>query len=267
MRAGRRFWKPAATVFLATLVVLGAMRCEEATKRFKPLIDSLTCAPDGIELGTPAIFEWTASDPDGQIVGFVYGLDDNPQDTWTTASACTLTGILIGSHVFFVRAEDNDGMRSDLMPCSFRVAQSTGKCTVSPSILEFGVVDIGENADLVFKITNDSTGILSGVVSATCSQYSVLGGAYSLAPSQSSYFTVRFEPESCGADTCLIDTGAGCPDVLCIGEGAGTECELSTSSLDFGVVDVGSSADRTLTLANTGCATLNGTISESCDHY
>jgi hypothetical protein len=44
-------------------------------------------------------------------------------------------------------------------------------------------------------------------------------------------------------------------------------CSLSSTSLGFGVVTVGSSADRQFTLTNTGGGTLSGTVSEACSEF
>jgi hypothetical protein len=270
MRSSRRIWNSAIVIPLAVLVILGTIKCGDDGKSFRPIIENLLCPAEGIEYGALAIFQWTGSDPDGQIVGYYYDLDDDTPETWTAASACTLTNVSVGAHLFFVQAEDDDGRRSQVVSCSFMVLEPGDECVVSPTSLDFGTVDLGSSADLSFTMTNNGAGALSGTIEESCDQYSIAsgGGSYSLGAGESRTVTVRFEPASCGTHTCTIETGVEpCPDVSCAGQGGGTGCELTPSSLDFGDVDVGSSADLTFTLTNTGCTALNGTIAESCDHY
>ena len=47
----------------------------------------------------------------------------------------------------------------------------------------------------------------------------------------------------------------------------GPVCGLSTTTLSFGSVTVGASADRSFTLTNTGGGTLSGTLTESCAEF
>jgi hypothetical protein len=44
-------------------------------------------------------------------------------------------------------------------------------------------------------------------------------------------------------------------------------CQVSPTSLDFGIVTVGNYHDKTFTITNTGGGTLAGSVSESCNHY
>ncbi len=255
---------------LAMLLILGGIKCGNEGGGSKPSIHGLSCPPDSIEYGTAAVFEWTASDPDGEIVGYYYGLDDAPLQTWTTASACTLMSVSVGSHVFLVTAVDNEDKRSDLSYCTFEVGEPGEKCAVSPTSLDFGTVAPGASADLSFTITNNGSAALSGTVGEPCDGYSIVsgGGSYSLSAGQSRTVVVRFEPASCGVHACTVETGNGaCSDVSCAGEGGGAACELSATSLDFGTVELGSSEDLTFTLTNTGCATLDGAITESCEEF
>jgi hypothetical protein len=87
-------------------------------------------------------------------------------------------------------------------------------CTVSPTTLVFGNVEIGDYTDLSFTITNDGGGTLSGTVTETCDHFSIVSGAsYSLGAGASQAVTIRFEPTSGGAKACTIDTGTDCADV------------------------------------------------------
>jgi len=153
--------------------------------------------------------------------------------------------------------------------CSGHAIEST-QCQVSPTSLDFGTVNVGSSADRTFTITNTGGGTLTGSTSESCSHYSIVsgGGSYSLGAGQSRTVMVRFAPTSSGTKTCSIITGASCSSVGCSGHAIeSTQCQVSPTSLDFGTVNVGSSADRTFTITNTGGGTLTGSTSESCSHY
>jgi formylglycine-generating enzyme required for sulfatase activity len=51
-----------------------------------------------------------------------------------------------------------------------------------------------------------------------------------------------------------------------VGEGS-TDCQVAPTSIDFGSVSVGSTADRSFTITNGGTQALSGTIGESCDPF
>ena len=150
------------------------------------------------------------------------------------------------------------------------VADPPPVCLVSSTNLNFGIVVVGDSLDKTFIIKNTGGGTLSGTVTESCADYSIVSGAgYSLGGGQSDTVMVRFKPTSGGQKDCTIDTGAAlCADVSCSGIGEpAPACEVSTTSLNFGTVTVGNSADLTFTITNTGGGTLSGSVSETCDHY
>lgn len=140
----------------------------------------------------------------------------------------------------------------------------------SPSSLAFGEVQVGSSADLTFTLENVGGGTLSGTVSESSADFSVVGEAgYNLSAGQTATFTIRFAPASAGTKACTIETGsAECPDVSCTGTGTpGPVCQIEPTALDFGQVEVGASADLTFMLQNTGGGTLSGTVSETCGEF
>ena len=141
-------------------------------------------------------------------------------------------------------------------------------CQVSPTSLDFGWLFLGSYLDKSFTITNLGEGTLARTVSESCDHYSIVsgGGPYSLGTGESVVVTVRFEPAWAGQHNCTIETSnALCISVSCIGIGTG--CQVSPTSLDFGTLTVGDYLDDTFTITNIGGETLNGSVSESCDHY
>ncbi|MBU1700292.1 MAG: M6 family metalloprotease domain-containing protein, partial [Candidatus Eisenbacteria bacterium] len=150
------------------------------------------------------------------------------------------------------------------------VGEDPPLCSVDTEEIDFGFMFIGENADAPFTITNTGGGTLTGTVSASDPNYSIVsgGGPYSLGAGQSVVVTVRFEPVIPGDNNCMIETGTDCENVSCVGmSDYPAACSVSPTNLDFGEVDIGSTLYKTFTITNIGGSTLTGTVSESCDHY
>jgi hypothetical protein len=144
-------------------------------------------------------------------------------------------------------------------------------CEVVPASLDFGEVEVDSTADLSFTITNTGGGTLHGIVTESCPHYSIVFGigAYSLDAGESRLVTVRFAPENLGEHECTIDTGSGlCVDVDCTGVGTGPICSVEPADIDFGLVNVGETADSVFTITNSGTGgILSGTVSEACEGY
>jgi len=145
-----------------------------------------------------------------------------------------------------------------------------GGCILSPSGLDFGVVELGGSAELDFTIKNDGCAAVAGSVTESCTDYEIVagGGQYSLENGDSVRVVVRFAPQGCGTRSCLIETGnPQCPDLSCAGSGGGTGCVVSTESIDFGSVSLGQWKDLSFTITNEGCGSIAGVVSEACDDY
>src|SRR5262245_29449988 len=160
---------------------------------------------------------------------------------------------------------------SDLAVTGQGVA-ATPSCGVSPTVMDFGTVVVGTSSDKTFSITNTGNTRVSGTVSESCAEFSLVGsGVYDLAPAQQATFTVHFSPTSDGSKSCTIHTGSPCADVSAGGTGQapppGPQCQVSASALSFGTVTIGQSATRTFTIRNVGGGSLNGTVSESCPQF
>jgi hypothetical protein len=99
----------------------------------------------------------------------------------------------------------------------------THACTIETGdalCVDVSCTGVGVAKDMTFTVRNPGGGVLSGAVSETCPNYSIVsgGGSYSLAPGDSLVVTVRFEPTSLGTHICTIETGdALCSDVACTG--------------------------------------------------
>lgn len=143
-------------------------------------------------------------------------------------------------------------------------------CVVTPIDLDFGSVTVGQTATRTFTIGNAGPGTLAGEVVADCAgqPFAITSGAgaYALARGQQRSVTVVFAPQQAGAYTCSIGTGDDCDDdVTLVGAATGTaQIEITPAEIDFGVLDVGDSADVSVTLSNHGTASASGSVSMDC---
>ena len=187
--------------------------------------------------------------------------------------------------------------------CAPFVARGTGvpppTCLVSPAKLAFGVIDVGETADIVLRITNTGGGNVSGTVSVggpaiakanggggarrgassargganaalPCDAFTIVGDAsYNLDAGESDSVIVRFAPVDEGESQCVIETGSPlCVDPIASGKGfIAPQCEIEPPSLDFGMIAIGQGVDRALTIRNAGGSVLAGTVTETCDAF
>jgi hypothetical protein len=97
-------------------------------------------------------------------------------------------------------------------------------CDVSPRSLSFGVVAVGDSADLTFTIANSHYYVISGTVEESCDDFSIVGDpTYYLGPDYQQEFTVRYSPQTPGPKFCEISTGVQCTPVLCTGSDVSNE--------------------------------------------
>jgi hypothetical protein len=138
-------------------------------------------------------------------------------------------------------------------------------CSLSATTLAFGTVTVGSTADQSFTITNTGGGTLSGTVSESSPEFAMSGTAsYSLDAGEAATFTLHFSPTSAGAKVCTLATGSSlCGTVLASGTGqsATPVCYVQTTSLDFGTLDYGVTANRQIAIQNAGGGTLTGSLS------
>jgi len=103
--------------------------------------------------------------------------------------------------------------------CSDIYVTGTGgsTCTLDPTSLNFGTVGTETIKDMILRITNYGTAVLSGTVSIATggSQFSIIGDAtYSLATGEYQDFTIRFTSDEPGVFPGSVETGnALCSDI------------------------------------------------------
>ncbi|MFN8547092.1 MAG: choice-of-anchor D domain-containing protein [Candidatus Eisenbacteria bacterium] len=86
-------------------------------------------------------------------------------------------------------------------------------CQASTSLLNFGLVDVGDFADDSFTLTNGGGGTLTGsIILSDCNYWTVLSGdgSYSLGPGEQRTVILRFTPNGPGDFfECVVDLGCG----------------------------------------------------------
>jgi len=145
-------------------------------------------------------------------------------------------------------------------------------CLLLPPAFDFGFVWIGDSAQHRFTIVNYTADTVQGAAIAPCEHFALVGGEgdFTLLPGQSWVVTVRYEPQGLGQHDCVIELGSElCAGIHCTGHSLPppTVCELSTDHLDFGAVEVGQAANRTVTITNAGDEILAVTMGEDCPHF
>ncbi|MEM6325603.1 MAG: choice-of-anchor D domain-containing protein [Bacteroidota bacterium] len=137
---------------------------------------------------------------------------------------------------------------------------------VGPSMVDFGMVEVGTSAQQMVTITNEGDGILQiGEIDVTGDGFSFVGTPpSSVAPGASEMVTVQFAPMAAGPAMGTLSIASNDADeptvnVSLSGTGqtpAAPEIDVTPLTLDFGGVDVGSTADLMVTVSNAGDADL-----------
>jgi len=79
----------------------------------------ITSGPSGTIDYDDVTFTWSGNDPDGEVAGYYYELDDPTPENWTTETNHTFNSVSEGNHTFYVQAKDNDGATSSVVSRSF----------------------------------------------------------------------------------------------------------------------------------------------------
>lgn len=130
--------------------------------------------------------------------------------------------------------------------------------------INLGEVRVGTSIDRNVMIRNIGTASLqlssASISGANASEFRLLGPALpqTIGPGDSLAVAVRFTPSARGrrVATLRVTTSDGqSVDVLLEGTGLAGELAFTTSTVDFGQVEVNSSVDRSVTITNVGNAT------------
>ena len=143
------------------------------------------------------------------------------------------------------------------------------KITVTPPNIDFGNVQVGDHPQQTITIKNAGTEVLTlNSISSTVVPFSIVSNScspvpFTLAMGNSCQVIVKFAPTLAGVSSSSITISSDDPDEGTVNislNGTGIllpNINLSTTMIDFHSVPVASSAQRTLTVSNTGGLDLN----------
>ncbi|MHB1023877.1 MAG: choice-of-anchor D domain-containing protein [Acidobacteriaceae bacterium] len=164
-----------------------------------------------------------------------------------------------------VSSNSSTGATSQVSLSGNAVAQSVATLSVSPGSVSFGSVTVGSTSTQA--VTLSSTGTAAVQVSSAAlsgSGFSVSGATFPLTlnPGQQVALQVSFKPATSGTATGSLTIGSnsstGATQVVAL-SGSGVAqttptLTVSTTSLNFGSVNVGSTGTQSVTLSSTGTA-------------
>jgi uncharacterized repeat protein (TIGR01451 family) len=186
-------------------------------------------------------------------------VDVNPGPAESSPLGFTLSG----SRVFFSATNGTSGQELWALPLA-------PELFVSPPSVDFGGrrIGTGPSAPSSVQIQNAGTSpltvtsvVLGGSAPSSFGVSGWVGMPVTLAPGEGLGLSVTFNPASLGPKSATITVASddpADPDEVVTLSGVGTSAEIgtSTTSLDFGDVDAGGSADLPLTIFNNGTASL-----------
>lgn len=144
------------------------------------------------------------------------------------------------------------------------------RAEVSATALDFGTVLVNGSATRSLVIANSGTGAFDGFASVACGAYTIEsgGGAFTVPPSTQHTVVVKYQPTAAGASPCVLELGGDLPDITLIGSAAlqlpGAQCVLSKPAIDFGGLEVGTSALGVFTIRNPGTEATQLNVVSTC---
>jgi hypothetical protein len=144
---------------------------------------------------------------------------------------------------------------------------SSGPVLTAQTSLDFGVTSIGQPVTRILTIQNTGTLplIITGVSIAPAGLFTIVsgGGAQTIQPGLAGAITLQYLPSSIGTQTSTLTIANNSPNqnftVSLSGTctaGAGANAVLSDTSIDFGKTLLSQPVVRSITVQNTGSATL-----------
>lgn len=133
--------------------------------------------------------------------------------------------------------------------------------TISPAVVSFGNVTVGQSSTQSVKLTNTGNGDLtmtSAQISGAGFSMNGLATPMTMSAGQSASFNVQFAPRAAGGVSggiTFMDNATGSQQTLTLsanGVAANAALLANPGSVAFGNVTVGSNASQTITLSNSG---------------
>jgi photosystem II stability/assembly factor-like uncharacterized protein len=213
----------------------------------------------------------------------IAGLDSNQYSIISggASPAAPITVIPGGSANVVIRFSPNTlGIKNSTLKIAHNASGSpssipiSGKGKGTPLIslssgdLQYGIVNVGTTSDKTLTISNTGNDTLTIssflLVGANSNEFSIISGSapVNIIPGSASNITLRFTPSSSGSKTASLEithNASGSPSVISL-TGTGysllPSISVNPSSLDFGNINPGESADLPIIIYNTGTANL-----------
>jgi len=179
--------------------------------------------------------------------------------TMTARFAPTTTGNATGS------ISINSNATNSPLVVSLSGTGIQGALSANPASISFGSILIGNSSSVNVTLTNSGTASLTiNGASASGTGFSMSAlASQTLTAGQTATFTATFAPTASGNASGTVSVTSSAPNSPLVinlsGSGVTTQAQLgiSPSSVNFNNVNVGSNSSQTITLNNTGNATLN----------
>ncbi|HLH52414.1 MAG TPA: choice-of-anchor D domain-containing protein [Verrucomicrobiae bacterium] len=139
------------------------------------------------------------------------------------------------------------------------VSTTPAKLQVSPTNQNFGVVLTGQTTNQSVQVVNTGGLTLTGTVSATLPFKITAGSPFSLTAGQTGTVQVAFSPTASGSFSNVVvftSNGGNASDAVTGSAITPAQLAVSPSSLNFGLLPVGTNAQASFTLTNLGGASL-----------
>ncbi len=106
-------WRTVASAAVAALLLFGVgCDADPVVPRNRAPTVTIVAGPCDVVRTDTVRFEWLGHDPDGNLAGYYYGLDNPQPNIWTESAFVVLSGLAYGEHDFYVQAVDDSGARS-----------------------------------------------------------------------------------------------------------------------------------------------------------
>lgn len=143
--------------------------------------------------------------------------------------------------------------------------------SVSPQLIDFGTVYVGDIVFRDFTIVNEATSghPIEGVATESCPSFAIVqGAAYSIEPGQSHQVTVAFFPADEGPYDCSIAVGETGVSASCTASALlPPECFVSVDSLQIPQTVVGNPSEGSFYITNLAGSNLLGNLTLDCPEF
>ncbi|HYM09581.1 MAG TPA: choice-of-anchor D domain-containing protein, partial [Bryobacterales bacterium] len=256
----------------------GSQELAAVTPAAKAPTLQLTAPQAGAQWDGAHTITWTGADPGGHALSYVveYSPDggaswlpldvdvQQPQFDFDTAE------IQAGAQTYF-RVLGTNGVNTAAATVGPVTIVATPRVEVTPARLDFGVVPVGQTSDQTLWLRNKGNGPLamqSLAIDNTVFAAITPAAPLTIAAGGRQAVTVRFTPAAAGAQSGTLtivsnDAASGTTTVMLTGgqtvSSSSGSIAVSPNTLDFGSINANTTKDLTLSVQNTGMASLTVT--------